>query len=116
MIAKNTALDMARKSMRRGTVSLTRDDPEEDDDGEETEIPDSSDSPEDAAVRAELGEEIGRAMSRLTYEHREIITLRDIEGYTYEEIADMLSIDCGTVKSRINRARSKLRSLLGNVI
>ena len=43
-----------------------------------------------------------------------MIILRDIEGYTYDEIADMLSLEIGTVKSRLNRARTNLRSLLTN--
>ena len=42
----------------------------------------------------------------------EVILLRDIEGYSYEEIAEMLTLEIGTVKSRINRARKQLRNFL----
>ncbi len=51
-------------------------------------------------------------MGRLTAELREAVTLRDIEGFSYQEIADFLEIPAGTVKSRINRGRIELARLL----
>jgi RNA polymerase sigma-70 factor (ECF subfamily) len=51
-------------------------------------------------------------MSRLAAELREAVTLRDIEGFSYQEIADFLEIPAGTVKSRINRGRIELARLL----
>lgn len=52
---------------------------------------------------------IEEAMNRLSPEHREAIVLRDVQGYSYDEIAGMLHIPLGTVKSRINAARLLLR-------
>ena len=56
---------------------------------------------------------IGSGMERLGAKHREILILRNIKNLTYEEIADILGISVGTVKSRIARARESLRSKLG---
>jgi len=56
-----------------------------------------------------------RAMEKLTFEHREILKLRYFDGFTYKEIADLLGISEGTVKSRINRAKSNLREILGGM-
>ncbi len=52
-------------------------------------------------------------MERLGAKHREILILRNVKNLTYEEIADILGISVGTVKSRIARARESLRSKLG---
>lgn len=60
----------------------------------------------------ELQLAIQEAMQKLTTEHREIIVLRDVQGYPYSEIAAILHIPLGTVKSRINTARLLLRQEL----
>ena len=52
------------------------------------------------------------AIAKLSDEQREIVVLRDIDGHTYEEIAEMLDLEIGTVKSRLNRARANLREML----
>jgi RNA polymerase sigma-70 factor (ECF subfamily) len=57
-------------------------------------------------------EEIRAAIESLPTFHREIIVLRDIEGFSYQEIASMLDCPAGTVMSRLGRAREKLRHLL----
>ncbi len=75
----------------------------------------SGDSPDDTVIKSERSSMLKNALNQLSLEHKEIITLRDIEGYSYEEISELLSIEAGTVKSRINRARSALRKLLGEV-
>ena len=72
----------------------------------------SSDSPDESVIKEERADIVKNALDQLSLEHKEIITLRDIEGYSYEEISEFLSIEIGTVKSRINRARSALRKLL----
>lgn len=59
-------------------------------------------------------EEVRKAIESLPDTYREIIVLRDIEGFTYQEIATVLQCPAGTVMSRLGRARGKLRTLLSN--
>jgi RNA polymerase sigma-70 factor (ECF subfamily) len=70
-------------------------------------------TPDDITVTQEFVSRIGSGMERLGAKHREILVLRNIKNLTYEEIADILGISIGTVKSRIARARESLRSKLG---
>ena len=76
-------------------------------------IPAELETPEDATVTQELVTSIAAGMERLSAKHREILTLRNIKNLSYEEIADILAISVGTVKSRIARARESLREKLG---
>jgi len=69
-------------------------------------------SPEAAAERNETVRAVREAIERLSPDQKEVIILRDIEGYSYESISDMLGLEIGTVKSRINRARLHLKELL----
>lgn len=67
-------------------------------------------SPTEGAIeQKQLRLTIEEAMAKLSPEHREAIILRDVQGYAYDEIASMLNIPSGTVKSRINAARAALR-------
>ena len=61
----------------------------------------------------ELGRKIFEAVDGLTPDHRAVILLREIDGLSYEEIAEILGISVGTVKSRIARARDSLREKMG---
>jgi RNA polymerase sigma-70 factor (ECF subfamily) len=74
----------------------------------------ATDEPDPAqlAVRDEFADRLADAMARLETAPREILTLRNVRGLSYEEIADELHINVGTVKSRIARARDQLRALL----
>jgi len=56
--------------------------------------------------------EIQKALAHLSSDHRSIVVLRDIEGFSYGEIADVLGISVGTVKSRLARARTDLKKTL----
>lgn len=60
----------------------------------------------------ELKEEIEKALNQIEPKYRLCVILRDIEGFSYKEIADILKISEGTVKSRISRGRGKLRNIL----
>lgn len=108
-VAKNCAYDFVRKK-KLSSVSLDS----TDDEGVTMDIPDSDikTRPEDLALRKEKQEMLWKAIEKLSDEHREVITLRDINDYTYEQIADMLSLEAGTVKSRLFRAREALKKIL----
>jgi RNA polymerase sigma-70 factor (ECF subfamily) len=76
-------------------------------------IPAEMETPDDITVTQEFVNRIAQGMEKLSAKHREILTLRNIKNLSYEEIADILAISVGTVKSRIARARESLRSKLG---
>ena len=111
-IARNTVIDMIRHRNSHPTDSLTV----EDDDGEESQREiadtDTASNPATDYARREQIEEIRRAIDKLPPDHREIIILRDINGLSYTEIADATGLDPGTVKSRLSRAREKLKEFL----
>ncbi len=107
-ITSNVCVDLLRR--RRETVSLSA----ENEEGEPTEleIPDERFDPAALAERRDLREQVGKALNLLPPDAREILLLRELGGQRYDEIAEMLDIDIGTVKSRIFRARKKLCALL----
>ena len=76
-------------------------------------IPADVETPGDATVTQELVTHIAAGMEKLGAKHREILVLRNIKNLSYEEIAQILGISVGTVKSRIARARESLRAQLG---
>ncbi|MBI3011573.1 MAG: sigma-70 family RNA polymerase sigma factor [Candidatus Omnitrophica bacterium] len=76
------------------------------------EVADPSPSPASAAAQHEQQRFVISALQQLDEAHRSVVVLRDIHGYSYEEIADMLQCHVGTVKSRLSRARLHLRALL----
>jgi RNA polymerase sigma-70 factor (ECF subfamily) len=75
-------------------------------------VPDTRRGPEDRTVARDRGEAVMRALQRLPSPFREAVVLRDLEGLTYEEVARVLGIRIGTVRSRIARGRDRLRTLL----
>jgi RNA polymerase sigma factor (sigma-70 family) len=68
--------------------------------------------PEELAVAADEGRRVNEGLARLPHAFREAVILRDIEGLSYEEIAEVLQCRVGTVRSRIARGREQLRTLL----
>jgi len=74
----------------------------------------SDDLPEEQAERRETRKRVNQAINKLPEEHRIIVVLRDIQGMSYKEIAEILKLNIGTVKSRINRARLSLKKELQN--
>jgi len=68
--------------------------------------------PEELAVAADEGRRVTAGLAALPASFREAVVLRDIEGLSYEEIADVLGIRIGTVRSRIARGREQLRTFL----
>lgn len=115
-IVSNVCLDFLRSKNRKPTVSLSV----ENDEGEDVEldIADESSSPELVLERGLTRDAVRRGLAALPDDHREILLLREIQGLSYDEIAEVLGLEAGTVKSRIFRARKKLCSFLikdGNI-
>jgi len=75
-------------------------------------IADEAPGPDAAVERQELRRVIQEELLRLTEDHRIVVVLRDIHGMPYEEIADALGIELGTVRSRLHRARMELKTRL----
>lgn len=104
-IAFNFALSRRRKN--RGQLSL--------DQSRETtgnEPTDHRECPDADMVRNESVGLVRKAMNKLSEDHRSIIVLREMQGMSYEHIAEILSIEVGTVRSRLNRARAQLKAFL----
>ena len=115
-IVSNVCLDFLRSRNRRPTVSLSV----EDDDGEDAQldVADESQSPELLLDRKLTRESVRRGLDSLPPDYRQILLLREIQGLSYDEIAQALSLEVGTVKSRIFRARKRLCNFLiddGNI-
>jgi RNA polymerase sigma-70 factor (ECF subfamily) len=92
---------------RSSTVSL-----DDQPNGHEYCVPDSGPTPEEILESKEREGAIQEALGKLSSEHRSIIVLRDIEGFSYTEIAEVLGISMGTVKSRLARGREDLKKSL----
>jgi len=111
-ISINACLDFLRSSSRKKHISLSEYD-EEDTYERQRAIPDDpANGPEMRSEKKDEADLVWRAIESLSPIHRQIIILRDIDGYSYDEIADMLSLEEGTVKSRINRARKAVKEYL----
>ena len=107
-IALNAATDVLRYRKRRPADPF----PEWEDDAWQPPA-DEEASPERQAMRRQSSRILAAAMAQITDDQREAIVLYDVEGFDYQEIADMTGVSLGTVKSRIHRGRLALRELLG---
>lgn len=77
-------------------------------------FPAEVETPDDVTVTTEFSTRVTECMDELGKKHREILILRNVQNHSYEEIAEILGISVGTVKSRIARAREALREKLGD--
>ena len=109
-IVVNTCNDMLRKNHGAPVESLNRSDEEEEE--YTLELPDTDPGPQESLLRKEQAKLILDALDQLKPDQKEVVILRDIQGFAYEEIAEMLNCSIGTIKSRINRSRSRLREIL----
>ncbi len=110
-ITTNVCLDEIRKRKNKRVVSL--DEEVRFDDGEAKRQYESDDpQPDETAEKNELKRIVKEAIGKLSEEHRMAIVLRDLQGFSYEEMAKILNCPEGTVKSRINRARFALKNIL----
>ncbi|WP_347491534.1 RNA polymerase sigma factor [Desulfoscipio sp. XC116] len=105
-IAANICRDELRKRQRRRSVSM-----DEMIEASPANMPtaDDSYSPEETVQRREVQRQVQICLSKLSEDHRLILIMREIQGLSYEEIADVLQCSLGTVKSRISRARNALK-------
>ena len=115
-IVSNVSVDFLRSKARRPSSSLSI----ENEEGEtvELEIADESLSPEQLLETKLSSQAVRRGLDSLPEDYRQILLLREIQGLSYDEIAQILDIEIGTVKSRIFRARKKLCAYLikdGNI-
>lgn len=105
-IASNACTDLLRSKKSRKADSLDAIFPEY------NPLPSSIESPEEHTLREEVARLIGQQLLSLSEEQRLVVTLADLQGLSYEEIAQITNCSLGTVKSRINRGRANLRNLL----
>jgi RNA polymerase sigma factor (sigma-70 family) len=110
-IITNTCYDTLRARKRRPTTSLESED-EEMDSEHDTRLVDSAERPDAYVLRKELAGVIQSAIELLPADQRTALVLADIEGLDYQEIAEATNSALGTVKSRLSRARAKMRDLL----
>jgi len=110
-ILHNLYMDALRRNARRPTVSLDG----HADEGTpwEERLSDNTPGLPEGAERRELQQDVTRALERLDLEFRMPVVLCDMEGLSYDEIAQVMSCPVGTVRSRIHRGRMQLRALLG---
>jgi RNA polymerase sigma-70 factor (ECF subfamily) len=109
-IAVNVCIDELRRRKKVKLYPVVHNDNPETGSGKL--ITDTGDLPEERIERQETRKQVQRAINRLAEDYRAIIILRDIQGRTYQEIAEILDINIGTVKSRISRARQSLKEEL----
>ncbi|MBQ4110809.1 MAG: RNA polymerase sigma factor [Clostridia bacterium] len=111
-ITSNVCLDIIRKNKnKKNTVSIDKE-IEFDDSDATFEIEDRNADTEEKILEKERSEALHKALSRLNPEQREILVLREFQNLSYDEIANVLNIGTGTVKSKISRARAALKNEL----
>ncbi len=111
-IATNLAITEIRKRKRRKLLSLTGLFQYDNEDAQDFNPPDEKALPDENLIETEQSRTIAKAIATLPDKYRAPIVLRDVEGKTYEEIAQILELGLGTTKSRISRARKLLREKL----
>lgn len=102
-IASNAALDLVRRRPAAPPVELPVNHPGPDD-------------PERDALRREIGRRVQCALANVSAEFRVAVVLRDLQGLSYEDVAHVLRVPVGTVRSRISRGREALRAQLTDLV
>lgn len=106
-IAVNTAITFRRK--KKAVVRLYADD---DQSGLDPADEDEAGRPGFLLEMAEREQKVHEALNRLSSEHRTVLVLKDMDGRKYEEMAEVLGVPIGTIRSRLHRARLELREIL----
>ncbi len=99
-------IDQARRYRRSPLEIVEADDPQL------LAVPDPAATPEQAQERRQFLGRLQHHFDRLSDEHRTLLALHDMEGYNLPELAEIFDVPVGTLKSRLHRARSRLRELL----
>jgi len=114
-IAVNKWINIQRKNKRNNTVSI--DAPLNTDKGElQREVPSPNGNPQDILEEKEYHDLVKKALQLISYEHRTVLFLREVQGYSYEEIAGIIDCSVGTVRSRLNRARKNLKDKVEQLV
>ncbi len=111
-IVTNACYDELRRRKRRPTVPLEPLDADDEEIESPSWIADEGELPEESVLRVELGKQIQHCLDELPDEFRVIVVLVDIQGFDYHEAAQVVAKPVGTVKSRLSRARLRLRDCL----
>ena len=106
-IAANASRDSLRGSQRRPEQSL-----DESLESQSFQPVSAEPSPEEHAERSELNAELQKAILALSDDQRAVLVLIDVQGFSYEETTESVGASIGTVKSRLNRARRRVRDIL----
>lgn len=108
-IAANQCYDEMRRRRSRPAVSL---DARWEEGDRALDVPDRGPAPSEQMEKTELAAVVQAALLSLPTDQRTAVVLRDLQGFAYEEIAEIMKVSLGTVKSRINRGRNGLREAL----
>lgn len=116
-IALHEASNQRRWWSRHKRQEVTIDSPLEEENGDNSiclgsMLADESNSPFDNVAQNEIRERVEAALRQVPEAFRTVLVLREIEGFAYEEIAEILNVNLGTVKSRLTRGRAALRALI----
>ncbi|MFO7320611.1 MAG: sigma-70 family RNA polymerase sigma factor [Chloroflexota bacterium] len=109
-ITANACYDELRRLKRRPATSLEELPSAESDDGPS--LPDDTDTPEEVIEQSELRNAIQQCIQALGEDQRTVMVLSDVDGLSYQEIADVTGANLGTIKSRLSRARAAVRDCL----
>lgn len=109
-IVTNTCYDQIRYKKRRPATSL--EDLTENPDDHAIQLESGTEPPEDRVLRYELSNIIQIGINQLPEDQRVVVVLSDVQGMSYQEIADIIGQPLGTVKSRLSRGRRRLRDYL----
>lgn len=112
-IASNLAKNELRNRGRSPLVAFEQVRSRDEDDDRPIEFEDFANRPDDLYEQRQLKSLVDQTVARLSSHHREVFVLRELEGKSYEEIAEIMHCNLGTVKSRLNRARQSFAELIG---
>ena len=115
-IASNLAKNELRNRSRSPLVLFQTIKKNWDADHRQLEWEDTQYKPDDLFRKRHLKEKVGEAVTQLPEHHRIVFVLRELEGKTYEEIADITGCNLGTVKSRLNRARNNFAQIIAPMV